>query len=284
MVRSWDATTYHRVASAMDDMALAVLDRLELRGDETVLDAGCGTGRITAALAERLPRGSVIGVDASPQMVARAREHLGDRAEIRLADLTELALDQPVDAVFSTATFHWIHDHDRLFARLHAALRPGGRLVALGGGQGNMAAVLAGAGQVAARPAYAPAFSGWDRPHRFAGAAETADRLRTAGFTDVRCWLQPNPITPAEPDTYLATIALGAHLDRLPPDHHTPFVTAVPALHPTPITIDYVRLNIDATRPEGWPVDRDLEAFHESATREMFRQLAEEEGRSRPGE
>jgi trans-aconitate 2-methyltransferase len=248
MVRGWDAATYHRVASAMDDMALAVLDRLELRGDETVLDAGCGTGRITAALADRVPRGRVIGVDSSPEMVARAREHLGDRAEVQLADLTELDLERPVDAVFSTATFHWIQDHERLFGRLHAALRPGGRLVAQCGGEGNIASVLSAAGEVAARPAYADAFAGWHRPHRFAGAGETASILRSAGFTGVRCWLQPNPIVPAEPEAYLATIALGAHLDRLPLDaDRGAFVIDVVALLPEPVTVDYVRLNIDAT-------------------------------------
>jgi len=249
VARTWDADTYHRVAAAMDDMALAVLDRLPLAGDETVLDAGCGTGRITAALADRLPRGRVIGVDASPDMVRRAREALGARAEVRLADLTELTLEAPVDAVFSTATFHWILDHDRLFARLHAALRPGGRLVAQCGGAGNIAAQIAAADTVAARLGYAPAFAGWSRPHRFAGAEETAARLTGAGFADVRCWLAPNPVVPEEPLAYLATVTLGAHLDRLPADRHAAFVEEVAALLPEPITVDYVRLNIVAARP-----------------------------------
>lgn len=249
MVRTWDADTYHRVAAAMDDMALAVLARLPLHGDETVLDAGCGSGRITAALADRLPHGRVIGVDASPDMVRRAREALGERAEIRLGDLTELTLAAPVDAVFSTATFHWVLDHDRLFARLHAALRPGGRLVAQCGGAGNIAAQIAAADTVAARPGYAPAFAGWSRPHRFAGAQETAAKLTAAGFTAVHCWLAPNPVVPEEPLAYLATVTLGAHLDRLPAERHAAFVEQVAALLPEPITVDYVRLNIDAARP-----------------------------------
>jgi trans-aconitate 2-methyltransferase len=249
MSRTWDAGTYHRVSSSMERMALAVLDRLAPRPDEIVLDAGCGTGRITAALVERVPRGRVIAVDASPEMVARAREHLGDGADVRLADLTELVLDEPVDAVFSTATFHWILDHDRLFERLFTALRPGGRLVAQCGGQGNIARVLAAATEVGAQPRYAPAFEGWARPHRFAGPRETTAKLEAAGFAEVRCWLQPNPIVPDEPLVYLRTIALGAHLDRLPDDQHEPFVAAVAARLPEPLTVDYVRLNIDAVRP-----------------------------------
>jgi trans-aconitate 2-methyltransferase len=249
MSRTWDAGTYHRVASSMDTMALAVLDRLAPRPHEVVLDAGCGTGRITAALVERIPAGRVLGVDASPEMVARAREHLGDRAEVRLADLTELVLEEPVDAVFSTATFHWILDHDRLFARLYAALRPGGRLVAQCGGKGNIAAVLGAAAEVGRRAPYAPALAGWSRPHRFAAPEETAAKLATAGFTDVRCWLQPHPIVPDEPLAYLRTIVLGAHLDRFGAALHGPFVAEVAALLPEPLTVDYVRLNIDARKP-----------------------------------
>lgn len=246
--RTWDASTYHRVSSAMESMALAVLDRLALDGDEVVLDAGCGTGRITAELAARLPRGRVVGVDASPEMVARAREHLGDRAEVVQADLLELDLGESFDALFSTATFHWVLDHERLFARLHDALRPGGRLVAQCGGAGNIAGVIAAADTVAALPEHRDRFAGWQRPHHFAGPEQTERRLRAAGFADARCWLQPNPIAPDEPLAYLATIPLGAHLDRLPPEARDAFVTAVAARLPDPVTIDYVRLNIDAVR------------------------------------
>jgi trans-aconitate 2-methyltransferase len=246
--RTWDAAAYHRVSPAMGEMALAVLDRLVLAGDETVLDAGCGTGLVTAELAARLPRGRVVGVDASPEMVARAREHLGDRVEVLQADLLELDLGIAFDAVFSTATFHWIRDHDRLFRRLHAALRPGGRLVAQCGGAGNIAGVIAAADAVAAQPAHREHFEGWHRPHNFAEPEQTERRLRAAGFPEARCWLHPNPIVPDDPLAYLATIPLGAHLDRLPAESRNAFVSAVADRLPDPITIDYVRLNIDATR------------------------------------
>jgi len=250
VARTWDAATYHRVSGAMEAMNLAVLERLPLRGDETVLDAGCGSGRITAALAARLPHGRVLGVDADPGMIAQARTHLarfGERVDLRVGDLLDLAVGEPVDAVFSTATFHRVLDHERLFARLHAALRPGGRLVAQCGGAGNIAGVLAAADAVAARPRYAGHFTGFSRPSRFAGAEETAALLAGAGFGDVRCWLQPNPITPDEPLAYLRTVALGAHLDRLPEALRNPFVAEAAALLAHPVTVDYVRLNLDAT-------------------------------------
>ena len=147
--RDWDADSYQRVSAPLEAMGREVLDRLELRGDERVLDAGCGTGRVTAALVERLPRGEVVAVDGSPAMVEEARERLGPGVEVFVADLLELELAEPVDAILSTATFHWIGDHDRLFERLFAALRPGGRIVAQCGGAGNVASVQAAIDAVA---------------------------------------------------------------------------------------------------------------------------------------
>lgn len=247
--REWDAATYHRVAGPQETWGRAVLDRLALRGDETVLDAGCGSGRVTALVADRLPHGRVIGVDASSAMVEQARAHLGERATILQADLTELALPEPVDVVVSTATFHWILDHRRLFGRLFAALRPGGRLVAQCGGRGNLDAVVAVVDAVAAEPPFAASFSGWVLPVRFPSAQEAAADLEAAGFTDVDCHLQPWPVAPEEPVAFLRTVVLRMHLDRLPPDHRDAFVAEVTDRLPDPITLDYVRLNLAARRP-----------------------------------
>ncbi len=244
--RDWNGPSYDRVSAPMEALGRAVLQRLTLAGDETVLDAGCGSGRVTEALIERLPRGRVFAVDASPSMVAAARERLGDRADIRHVDLLELELEAPVDAVLSTATFHWIADHDRLFERLHAALRPGGQLVAQCGGEGNIASLHRIADDVATREPFAPYLAGWRGPWNFAGPPATSAALARAGFGDVHTWLQPVPITPEEPEEYLRTINLGAHLDRLPAELHVAFVRAVLAQLGDPVTIDYVRLNLDA--------------------------------------
>jgi trans-aconitate 2-methyltransferase len=246
MSRDWDAATYHRVSGPQVEFAGAVLDRLDLRGDETVLDAGCGSGRVTLMLLERLPRGHVVAVDQAPSMIEHAREALpADRATVLQAELTELRLDEPVDAVFSNAVFHWVPDHDRLFERLHAALRPGGRMVAQCGGEGNVARFHAAAREAAAGEPYASHFAGWAGPWNFAGPEVTAERLERAGFDDVETWLEPHPVVPDDPGDYLRTVCLGYHLEQLPEELRDGYVEAV--LERADDELDYVRLNIVAS-------------------------------------
>lgn len=251
-LRDWNADAYHRVSHPQVEMARPVLERLQLRGDETVLDAGCGSGRVTRLLLERLPRGRVIAVDSSPEMLARAREELRDepRADVREADLAQLRLEpgEQVDAVFSNATFHWVPDHEALFAALAAALRPGGRLSAQCGGEGNVAGVHAAAVQAAADGGLGFRFAGWDRPWNFVGPEQTEARLRAAGFEEIRCWLESWPVAPDEPRAYLETLCLGPHLERLAPDEHARFLDAVMVRLGERPLLDYVRLNIVAAR------------------------------------
>jgi trans-aconitate 2-methyltransferase len=247
--RSWDAEAYDRVSNAQVEWAGRVLARLPLRGDETVLDAGCGSGRVTALLLDRLPRGHVIGVDSSAEMAEYARGALGDRATILRADLTELELDSPVDVVFSNAVFHWIRDHDRLFERLFAALGPGGRLVAQCGGEGNVESFLSLVDEVAAAEPFAAHFEGFVRTWWFAGAEETAARLERVGFDQVRAWLEPSRITPDDPADFVRTVVLGVHLPRLPQELQDPFVSEVLARTGQPLELDYVRLNLEARKP-----------------------------------
>jgi trans-aconitate 2-methyltransferase len=243
--RTWDGQSYDRISGPMEALGLAVLDRLKLRGDETVLDAGCGSGRITQALIERLPDGHVIALDASQSMVEAARKRLPD-ADVRRVDLLELELERPVDAVLSTATFHWIADHERLFARLHSALKPGGQLVAQCGGEGNVDLLRAHANEVRARKPPTPHPFYWLPPWNYAGPAQTQRRLLEAGFATAECWLQPAPKQPEEPREFLSTIVLGPHVQQLPPELRERFMDDVLDALGEPVVVDYVRLNIDA--------------------------------------
>lgn len=246
-VREWDGETYDRISAPQQAWGREVLERLHLRGDETVLDAGCGSGRVTEMLLQRLPQGEVIAVDGSESMVAAARRRLGDRVQVRLSDLLDLELQRQVDAVLSTATFHWIADHDRLYRRLRAALRDGGRLVAQCGGRGNVARVHAVAREVAEREPFAPHLAGWAGPWNFTSAEQAEESLRGAGFSEARCWLTPAPARPPEPREFLRTVILGPHLQRLQgEDLQEAYLDAVHAALGEPLEIDYVRLNIDA--------------------------------------
>lgn len=225
-VRAWDGVSYDRISGPMEELGRQVLARLQLRGDEVVLDAGCGSGRITELLLERLPRGWVIAVDGSASMVDAAQKRLKG-VDVRLMDLLELELEEPVDAILSTATFHWIADHERLFGRLRAALRPGGRLVAQCGGEGNIDVLRGTARAVCLREPYTEHFRDWRAPWNYAAPGETRRRLLGAGFSDAECWLAAAPKEPEHPREFLATIVLGPHVQLLPEALREPFMDDV---------------------------------------------------------
>jgi trans-aconitate 2-methyltransferase len=243
MPRDWDAETYDAIADPQFRWGTAVVDRLKLVGDETALDAGCGSGRVTALLAERLPDGHVLALDGSTSMLETARRRLapfGDRIRFVLADLmAPLPIDEPVDAVLSTATFHWVPDHDALFAHLAAVLRRGGRLVAQCGGAGNLASVVRVLVELGADP-----FTG----KVFATPERTAERLRASGFVDVECWLHTEPTsfeTLEALETFLRTVVLGDHVKTMTEEEAAGFTHAVAVRLPRH-ELDYVRLNIVA--------------------------------------
>jgi trans-aconitate 2-methyltransferase len=246
--RDWDAATYDRVSDPQLAWAREQLERLSLTGDEVVLDGGCGSGRVTALLADLVPLGRIYAVDVAPSMVAHAREALGDRAAVYCQDLIELTLPEPVDAIFSNATFHWIHDHDALFRALHRTLKPRGQLVAQCGGRGNIDAFRTLADQVAGEDPFAPHFAGWQRPWNYATDTETASRLEAAGFVDVRCWLEPKSVTPEDARAFIHTVCLVRHLDPLPDELRGPFVDRVLERAGDPLVLEYVRLNMTARR------------------------------------
>ncbi|MBV9544430.1 MAG: methyltransferase domain-containing protein [Chloroflexi bacterium] len=256
----WDARSYHQVARPHASWGVGVLDRARLQGDERVLDAGCGSGRVTAQLLERLPRGHVVAADVSPSMLDQARATLapfGDRVSFLLADLTHIdtLLDGPVDVVFSTATFHWIPDHDKLFAALCKVLRPGGRLVAQCGGGPNLQRFMQTTDAVAKQPEFREALCGQQLWRFYASAEQTEARLEQAGFVDATAWLEPSPQTFADAaalSDFARSVVLTNHVNVLPQPLREPFVNAViEEIHAREgaYLLDYVRLNMDARRP-----------------------------------
>jgi trans-aconitate 2-methyltransferase len=252
----WDAETYEKVSDPQFNWGLEVLERLELAGEETVIDAGIGSGRVAEKLLEGLPGGRLIGIDASAEMidVAGKRFAADDRVMLIVSDLLEMTPELlqgegapgAADVLFSTATLHWVPDHDALFSAIHSVLEPGGRLVAQCGGEGNVADHAQAIVTVASRPEFAPHFEGMSVMWNFAPPDETEERLRRAGFTDIRCWLQDKPVQPEDPYAFTSTVTMGPHLARLPEELRERFVESVLELESDPLVLNYVRLNIDA--------------------------------------
>lgn len=243
----WDARTYDQSSQPQQAWASDVLARLEGIGDDaTILDVGCGTGRVTELLLALVPHGRVLAMDASQDMVALAQERLGDRAQVWCQDALDLELDEPVDVLVSTAALHWVTEHDRLWPRLAQALRPGGVLEVQCGGQGNINRVRKVIDAVARERA--PELVGWS-PWVFAAPQETERRLHAAGFTSIRCWLEERPTYPEDVAAFVPTSILAAHLARLPQERREPFAAAVAAEVTLPL--DHVRLNISAVRGQA---------------------------------
>ncbi|MGI8650574.1 MAG: class I SAM-dependent methyltransferase [Rubrobacter sp.] len=261
----WNATSYETLADPMTRWGTVFLDLLELRGDEYVLDAGCGTGRVTERLLERLPEGRVLAVDGSEAMVRATREKFAsdERVSCLWRDLLELRVEEPVDVLFSTATFHWIPDHETLFARLYDNLKSGGRLAAQCGGEGNISRVNEAAQKVISEERFAPYFEGWTDDKIYASPEDTRRRLVAAGFEEVETWLQeePTPFDTVEHlAAYLKTIMLRSHVRVLPKEDRDDFTLAVAremGKREGPLLADYVRINLLAKKPlQGEPAQR----------------------------
>jgi len=250
----WNAEVYHRVSEPQWNWGLAVLSSLTLEGNETVIDAGCGTGRLTNVLMERLTSGRGIALDSSEAMLEVARRELArfdGRIAFLNADLGALDLHNLADVVFSTATFHWVKDHAALATGLYRALKPGGRVHAQCGGHGNLAAFLKLANEVSAQSPFAAHFEGFVYPAHFATPEATKVHFEAAGFANVECWLTDAP-TPFETrddfSTFVSAVVLRTMLARLPDALQPAYLEQVIDRAPQPYTLDYVRLELRAEK------------------------------------
>lgn len=259
--REWNSAAYHRLSGPQVSWGKKVLSRLRLRGDEVVLDCGCGTGRLTAELLEALPRGRVVGVDLSQNMLGSAREHLaqfGTRVSLVACDLLHLPFEQEFEGIVSTAAFHWVLDHDRLFQNLRRALVPGGWLEAQCGGGANVARLRNRADVLAATPEFSRFFAGFREPWLYQDAAGAAETLRRAGFVEVETSVEPAPTALSgaqEYSEFVRNIILRRHLENIPTEEgRAEFMeklTAQAAEDDPPFLLDYWRLNLRGRVPNS---------------------------------
>ena len=237
-----------------------MLSRLTLRGDERVIDAGCGTGRLTAELMQRLPHGRLIAIDRSWNMLLTARANLrpefGARVSYARVDLPLMPFDGWADLVFSTATFHWVRDHETLFREILRTLRPGGRLFAQCGGGPNLKDAHALAVDVMRRDPFEPYFREWAGVWEFSTAEQAAGRLLAAGFVEVATNVEPAATRLVDEASYrefVTTVIYNPHLERLPHgalrQQFIDEVTQRAARQDPPFMLDYWRLNLEGRRP-----------------------------------
>jgi trans-aconitate 2-methyltransferase len=254
----WDGAAYQRLSDPQFGWGLRVLDSIELRGDECALDLGCGPGRLTAELLSRLPQGRVIAVDASPSMIATARRELdrfGERLSFLQGDLLDLELFSLADLAFSTAVFHYVHDHERLFRVIHRALKPGGRLVAQCGGGPNLERIRGRSYLLMRDARFVPFFRDWRNPWHYVSPEQTSERLRAAGFVEVETGLEEAPITFDGADAFrqfARNVVVRPYLAALPEEaQREEFLDALvteAAGDTPPFTLDYWRLNLRGRR------------------------------------
>lgn len=255
VMSDWDAERYHRLSDPQRSWGLRVLDRLAPQASERILDVGCGTGRLTSEIPARAPSAQVTAIDRSASMLAEARRHFGRIVRFVHADATALPFAPHFDAVFSTATFHWVRDHERLFGEIHRVLRSGGRLVAQAGGGANLARLRVRSNALSLTDdEFAPYFTDWKEPWHYAGVDDTRARLARTGFDDIHVWLEEAQTRLSTADDYadfVACVCLRRQLDRLPAAKRATYVqriTQLAAGDDPPFTLDYWRLNIDARK------------------------------------
>jgi trans-aconitate 2-methyltransferase len=266
----WNAGRYHAISEPQVEWGRRVLQRLAPLSGERILDLGCGTARLTILLLEKMGKGHVVGLDRSAAMLKEAVERTVEHPPVTSlheihtepskltyvqGDGAALPFAGAFDAVLSTASLHWMPDHEAVFASVYGALAPGGRFVAQCGGGPNLRSLLDRAAVLAQEPAYAGYFAAWRDPWEFASVPTTMMRLERSGFTAIDVSLEFAPTTLPDRDAYAEftqLICLRPHLALIPEGERPAFVNALAeqaAADAEPFTLDYWRLNIAARKP-----------------------------------
>lgn len=258
----WNAADYRRYSRAQQGWARELIAKLDLQGDEQVMDLGCGDGKVTVEIAAQLPRGQVLGVDSSSSMIQLARQAYPRSGYPNMrfvtGDARELACAQGFDVVFSNAALHWIKDHRPVVAGLSRCVRRGGRILLQMGGEGNAAGILPVVEAVMAEPQWCDYFRDFVSSYGFLGVVEYESLLADYGFTPRRVELIPKDMRHQGEDglagwlrtTWMPYTNCVPEVVREPfiRDITTRYLEQVPMDSAGIVHVDMVRIEVDAIR------------------------------------
>lgn len=195
----WNPEDYAKNSDVQLKWAQELRQNLNLQGNESVLDVGCGDGKITADFATTLTSGRVMGVDSSPEMIAYATRTYPSKQYSNLSfacvDARSLDFDQEFDLCFSNAVLHWVDNHPAFLRGAHQSLRGGGRLVISCGGKGGAAEVLQVFSELVVCESWQPYFGGFRNPYFFYGDQDYLPWLEEVGFAVKRLELVTKDMT-----------------------------------------------------------------------------------------
>ena len=188
VTHEFDGRRYAQASAHQKQWGASLIADLRLQGSERVLDLGCGDGALTAQIADLLPTGEVVGIDASRGMIAATHANERPNARFLLADIADFELGQRFDVVFSNAALHWVKDHRRLYRHVARALRDGGRVRFNFAGEGNCSHFFAVVREAMARPEFAASFAAFEWPWYMPSVDEYAALVATSGLREPRVW------------------------------------------------------------------------------------------------
>jgi trans-aconitate 2-methyltransferase len=260
---SWDAADYASHSASQFRWAQELIEKLQLAGNEAVLDIGCGDGRVTAEIARRLPHGSALGIDNSPSMVAFATDKLSaspqNNLSFRHLDATRLDYRDAFDVVFSNAAMHWIQDHPSVLAGIKRGLKPGGRMLLQMGGSGNAAGVINCFDGLITSSPWRRFFDKFHSPYWFYGPDAYRGWLKDAGLSEVRMELIPKDMQHAGRDGLAGWIRTTwmPYVSRVPESSRHRFIDALVERYlgehgmdeDGVVHVGMVRLEVEAAKP-----------------------------------
>ena len=190
MAYEFDGEKYEEASAHQKEWGRRLISEIKLRGNERILDLGCGDGVLTAEIAHLVPKGCVVGIDASQGMINAAKKHCIDNLNFILKDINVLDFKTEFDLVFSNATLHWIKDHNTLFSSVFRSLRDGGRVRFNFAAKGNCSCFLRVIHQAIKKPRYMRYFSDFDWPWFMPDVKEYEILAQQFPFREISVWAE----------------------------------------------------------------------------------------------